>query len=211
MGTITIVGLGPGAVGHLSLETMGLLKGGARVILRTAVHPTVEELRRQKVQFTSCDDLYEQAASFEDVYNGVVQRVLEERRVGEPVDVAVVDEVRPGAVHPLAQRPDHLALALPRRAGAPLQRAERRDDRRPDAARLLLPRFLPRAGLRPLRQARHPHPFGLVKPSADFHFPFQSLRHNDPPPFHGPDGFGGACAASGGGEAVQRLRTEMVN
>ena len=63
MGTITIVGLGPGAVGHLSLETMGLLKGEARVILRTAVHPTVEELRRQKVQFTSCDDLYEQAAS----------------------------------------------------------------------------------------------------------------------------------------------------
>ena len=85
MGTITIVGLGPGAVGHLSLETMGLLKGGARVILRTAVHPTVEELCRQEVQFTSCDDLYEQAASFEDVYNGVVQRVLEAAKDGDVV------------------------------------------------------------------------------------------------------------------------------
>ena len=30
MGTITIVGLGPGAVGHLSLETMGLLQSCAR-------------------------------------------------------------------------------------------------------------------------------------------------------------------------------------
>jgi len=38
MGTITIVGLGPGAVGHLSLETMGLLQNCAQVILRTAVH-----------------------------------------------------------------------------------------------------------------------------------------------------------------------------
>ena len=41
MGTITIVGLGTGAVGHLSLETMGLLQNCAQVILRTAVHPTV--------------------------------------------------------------------------------------------------------------------------------------------------------------------------
>ncbi len=39
MGTITIVGLGPGAVGHLSLETMGLLPNLAEVILRTAGIP----------------------------------------------------------------------------------------------------------------------------------------------------------------------------
>lgn len=85
MGTITIVGLGPGAVGHLSLETMGLLKSGAQVILRTAVHPTVEELQKQEVVFTSCDDLYEKAASFEEVYNGVVQRVLEAAAGGDVV------------------------------------------------------------------------------------------------------------------------------
>lgn len=76
MGTITIVGLGPGAVGHLSLETMGLLQNCAQVILRTAVHPTVAELEKQNVKFTSCDDLYEKAASFEEVYNSVVERVL---------------------------------------------------------------------------------------------------------------------------------------
>lgn len=38
MGTITIVGLAPAALGHLSLETMGLLQNCAQVILRTAVH-----------------------------------------------------------------------------------------------------------------------------------------------------------------------------
>ena len=74
MGTITIVGLGPGAVGHLSLETMGLLQNCAQVILRTAVHPTVAELEKQNVKFTSCDDLYEKAASFEEVYNSVVEQ-----------------------------------------------------------------------------------------------------------------------------------------
>jgi len=41
MGTITIVGLGPGAVGHLSLETMSIMRACPQVILRTAVHPTV--------------------------------------------------------------------------------------------------------------------------------------------------------------------------
>ena len=80
MGTITIVGLGPGAVGHLSLETMGLLQNCAQVILRTAVHPTVAELEKQNVKFTSCDDLYEKAASFEEVYNSVVERVLLRRK-----------------------------------------------------------------------------------------------------------------------------------
>ena len=36
---ITVVGLGPGSAGHLSLETMAVLKSGGKVILRTAVHP----------------------------------------------------------------------------------------------------------------------------------------------------------------------------
>lgn len=85
MGTITIVGLGPGAVGNLSLETMGLLKGDAQVILRTSVHPTVAELQRQDVHFTSCDDLYETSESFEDVYEAIVSRVLGAASAGDVV------------------------------------------------------------------------------------------------------------------------------
>lgn len=85
MGTITVVGLGPGAVGNLSLETMGLLQSCEQVILRTAVHPTVSELKKQHVKFTSCDDLYEKAASFEEVYNSVVERVLATAQKGDVV------------------------------------------------------------------------------------------------------------------------------
>lgn len=85
MGMITIVGLGPGATGHLSLETMTLLKSKAQVILRTEMHPTVAELRKQGVEFISCDDLYEKGASFEEVYSNVTKRVLEASKAGDVV------------------------------------------------------------------------------------------------------------------------------
>lgn len=85
MGTITIVGLGPGAAGHMSVETMELLQNCPQVILRTAVHPTVSELQRQNVGYSSCDDLYEQGASFEEVYEGVTQRVLAAAAQGDVV------------------------------------------------------------------------------------------------------------------------------
>ena len=85
MGMITIVGLGPGAVGHLSLETMSIMQGCEQVILRTAVHPTVSELSKQGVHYTSCDDLYETGASFEEVYQNVVSRVLAAATRGDVV------------------------------------------------------------------------------------------------------------------------------
>ena len=85
MGMITIVGLGPGAVGHLSLETMSIMQGCEQVILRTAVHPTVAELAKQGVKYTSCDDLYEAGASFEEVYQNVVDRVLAAAQKGDVV------------------------------------------------------------------------------------------------------------------------------
>ena len=85
MGMITIVGLGPGAVGHLSLETMSIMQGCEQVILRTAVHPTVAELAKQGIKYTSCDDLYEAGASFEEVYQNVVTRVLTAAHKGDVV------------------------------------------------------------------------------------------------------------------------------
>ena len=82
---ITIVGLGPGAAGHLSMETMDLLKTGEQVILRTAVHPTVAELEKAGVSFVACDDFYEKGESFEEVYGAVVERVLTAAAKGDVV------------------------------------------------------------------------------------------------------------------------------
>lgn len=85
MGKITIVGLGPGAAGNLSLETMELLQSGAQVLLRTAVHPTVAELEKRGIQFTSCDKFYEQGKSFEEVYDKITEHVLQLAAQGDVV------------------------------------------------------------------------------------------------------------------------------
>ncbi len=85
MGKITVVGLGPGAAGSLSLETMELLQAAPQVILRTAVHPTVAELRKRGIGFASCDDIYGRAACFDDVYAQITERVLAAAGAGDVV------------------------------------------------------------------------------------------------------------------------------
>lgn len=74
--TITVVGLGPGSPGHLTMGALEALKSGRPVLLRTGIHPTVEALRSMSIRFETCDDLYERSRSFEDVYRAVAQRVL---------------------------------------------------------------------------------------------------------------------------------------
>lgn len=72
---LTIVGLGPGPVGALSLEAWQTLVGAQHILLRTARHPCVPELPNPEIT-RSCDDLYEQHAAFVDVYAAIVDRVL---------------------------------------------------------------------------------------------------------------------------------------
>jgi len=78
-GSLTIVGLGPGAAGHLSLETLGLLETHF-VILRTEIHPTVAELKRRGISYVSCDTFYEREATFEEVYDKIASFVIEQAR-----------------------------------------------------------------------------------------------------------------------------------
>lgn len=77
-GSITIVGLGPGSAGYLSIETVQALKTAEKVILRTVVHPTVAELEKQQLPFVSCDHYYEEGRSFEEVYASIVDYVVAE-------------------------------------------------------------------------------------------------------------------------------------
>ncbi|MHB9134639.1 MAG: nucleoside triphosphate pyrophosphohydrolase [Armatimonadota bacterium] len=86
--TITIVGLGPGNIELMSLQTLQELQQAPAVILRTAHHPAAEQLHDYGVQFTSCDDLYERHGTFDEVYQAIVDRVLEAVRTA-PVVYAV--------------------------------------------------------------------------------------------------------------------------
>ena len=77
-GNLTIVGLGPGSAGYLSLETKHALENAEKVILRTAMHPTVAELEKQELKFVSCDHFYDEGRTFEEVYAKIVDYVLAE-------------------------------------------------------------------------------------------------------------------------------------
>ncbi len=93
MGTITIVGLGPGDLHHLTCEAWDVLQEGHEIWLRTKRHPTVVGLPAHP-DIHSFDYLYEEADDFSQVYGTIADRVLELGRRPEGVIYAV-----PG--HPL--------------------------------------------------------------------------------------------------------------
>jgi tetrapyrrole methylase family protein/MazG family protein len=74
--TLTIVGLGPGDAALLTVEARDVLAAAPVVWLRTARHPTVAGLPAGP-RYESFDDVYEGCASFEQVYETIVARVLE--------------------------------------------------------------------------------------------------------------------------------------
>uniref|UniRef100_A0A7C5RST2 MazG family protein n=1 Tax=Thermomicrobium roseum TaxID=500 RepID=A0A7C5RST2_THERO len=75
---LTIVGLGPGAPEHLTAAAAAALSE-ARVLVRTRLHPVAQSFPNAD-RWMSCDDLYEAASSFEEVYDRIVGRVIEEAR-----------------------------------------------------------------------------------------------------------------------------------
>lgn len=89
MGSITIVGLGPGAFGLMTVETLSLLETAPTLLFRTSQHPTVEELQRRGITFSSYDHLYEQQETFDAVYRAIVEDCLQRVAAGQDVVYAV--------------------------------------------------------------------------------------------------------------------------
>lgn len=73
---ITIVGLGPGDTGLITRQVWEWLQTTPKICVRTRHHPCVPHLP-SGLAVTSFDDIYETAASFEEVYRQIVDRVLE--------------------------------------------------------------------------------------------------------------------------------------
>ncbi len=89
------VGLGPGPLGLLTLDTLELLERAPRVLVRTARHPVVTELRGRGLHLDALDDVYEREDDLERVYEAIASRVVEEALREGGITYAV-----PG--HPLA-------------------------------------------------------------------------------------------------------------
>jgi tetrapyrrole methylase family protein/MazG family protein len=74
--TIVIAGLGPGGRGYRTLETARAIDQARRIVLRTAIHPDIDDLVSDP-RVVACDDLYENAESFRHLYDAVASRVVE--------------------------------------------------------------------------------------------------------------------------------------
>ncbi len=85
---ITVVGLGPGNLDRVPSATLEvLLDPGRSVMVRTLEHPAAAQLAAIR-EVVTCDDIYEQGSSFDDVYRQIVERVTSVAASG-PVVYAV--------------------------------------------------------------------------------------------------------------------------
>lgn len=101
--SIEILGLGAGDLEQLPFGVYKKLKSAKHVYLRTKEHPVVDELVQEGLNYTSFDSIYEKHDQFEEVYQEIVQTLLQKAN-GEQVTYAV-----PG--HPLvAERTVQLLL-----------------------------------------------------------------------------------------------------
>ncbi len=76
MSGITLLGLGPGNPNQLTREAWDLLASADEIWLRTRQHPSVHALP-STVSLHSFDELYENGESFDEVYDKIVEKVLE--------------------------------------------------------------------------------------------------------------------------------------
>lgn len=84
---LTIVGLGFGEKKGITLEAIEKIKNSSNVILRTKHHPTVELLDEMGIKYKTCDELYEKANNFEELYRSIAKKVLEESKEKDTVYV----------------------------------------------------------------------------------------------------------------------------
>ncbi|WP_202710126.1 nucleoside triphosphate pyrophosphohydrolase [Sporosalibacterium faouarense] len=76
MKKITVIGLGPGNIGDLTLKAVDKLKSGLPVYLRTKEHPATKYLIDNNIHFESFDYIYEHGNTMDEVYNEIVESLL---------------------------------------------------------------------------------------------------------------------------------------
>lgn len=75
-GRLTLVGLGPGGIEHLTIGTLQRLGAGGRLFVRTRRHPAVADLEGMGFTFESMDDLYEAIPDYDTLYAKIAERLV---------------------------------------------------------------------------------------------------------------------------------------
>jgi tetrapyrrole methylase family protein/MazG family protein len=70
---ITVVGLGPGGVDHVTAETLATIERIGHRFVRTTIHPSAGLVADAE----SFDSVYERAERFEDVYAAIAERLVD--------------------------------------------------------------------------------------------------------------------------------------
>lgn len=91
---IKVIGLGPGSKEALTMGAVDVLKEGSKVYLRTYKHPNIEYIKSLGVEFETYDEKYDTLDSFDQVYNAIVEDLIEKHENYKNIVYAV-----PG--HPL--------------------------------------------------------------------------------------------------------------
>lgn len=87
VGTIAVVGLGPGNIEYLPARNREILSQAGdqgQAFFRTGRHPVAQALKEEGLKFETFDELYEAAGDFEEVYAGIVDRLLTQARTLGP-------------------------------------------------------------------------------------------------------------------------------
>ena len=75
-----IVGLGAGDENQLPYGVIKKLREGLPLYLRTDQHPMVSFLKREEISYTSFDEIYESKDTFEEVYEEIIRKMIEESK-----------------------------------------------------------------------------------------------------------------------------------
>ena len=77
---INVVGLGSTSSRDLTLEAVKIMKNGNKNFLRTDRHEALSFFEDNKIEYESFDYLYDEMESFDEVYNKIVEILLEESK-----------------------------------------------------------------------------------------------------------------------------------
>lgn len=73
---LTVVGLGPGGIEHVTIGVLRRLGAGGRLFVRTRRHPAVVDLEAMGFAFESFDDLYETIPDYDALYDAIARRLV---------------------------------------------------------------------------------------------------------------------------------------